>query len=917
MRNKFQCIEDRNARLGERVHLTSRYTRLLMIKKHRTQEEREHEITSSGKKHLQIMMNRSSNEYSPTAIGNLFDPDEEGKAPGIVVLQGPAGIGKTMTAQKIMLDWASGGLYNDTFNYVFYLSCREINTIRCKISLAGLISKLCQLKCPHNVINSICSRSSKNLFIVDGFDELAWSFTNETEVCEDPFQETTKEIILNSLFRKQVLEKSSLVITIRPFTLEKLREVVKFPRYVEVLGFTEHDREEYFHNFFDQKEWAEMALNIVRENETLYTMCAVPITCWIVCTVLKQKTEEELNEMNSRTLTSIYLLYLKSLLKYHSRTPNVSMNSCMKRLSALAKDGIWDQKILFEEEDIRRHGLTVSDIESVFLNENVFQRDIETYTCYSFIHLSVQEFFAALHYVLIDEAESRDPAGQREVSALLKKSETHPHVTLTVRFLFGLSNGIQRKEIERLFGCPMSDHVRSVLEGWLNEVARKKFNETLHCLCEAQDGGLVERVMSNFSHVDVLSYINLRAISYCLVNSLKDHSLAFKHCTIDSKAQKILSPALQKCVKLSFHCCHFGERAEEDYGFKNKTSLAEEYSFRWLCNSQSNTRDFSLKSCHLSPASWRNLLSAAISHRFLVVLNLSCTELQDSIVHHLCTALRHPDSTLRELELEKCGLTSASCEELASVLIKNHSLLKLRLGLNKLTDSGIQHLCEGLKHPDCTLQELSLLGCDLTSASCVDLGSALARPSLRRLDLRANKLNDPGMKSLCAGLIHPDCALRDLRLNHCSLTSLCCEDLGAMMTKNRSLTSMNLAFNDLKDLGVRHLCKALRHPDCILQELTLSSCGLTSSCCEDLKAVIILNRSLTQLHLRHNKLEDSGLRLIYAGIRHPDCTLQTLRLEDNAIDVDNYRRQIGLPSVSPSEGKPEPARTILRVCRLL
>ncbi|KAM8924651.1 NACHT, LRR and PYD domains-containing protein 3-like [Pelodytes ibericus] len=914
MKNKFQYIEDRNARLGETVNLTSRYTKLVMIKKHRNTEEREHEITSSGKRHLQIMANRCSGDYSPTRIENLFDPDEEGIIPRAVVLQGPAGIGKTMTAQKIMLDWASGKLYHGNFNYVFYMSCREINNINFKISLAGFISRVCQLTSPHSLMRSICSSSVRNLCIIDGFDELKWSPPNETEVCEDPFQETTKDVILNSLFRKQVLEKSSLIITVRPFTLEKLRQLLAFPRYVEVLGFSEHDREEYFYNFFHQKEEADMALNVIKENETLFTMCAVPITCWIVCTVIKQQIGNQLNVAKAHTLTSIYTLYFKSLLKYHGRNSPLSTNICIKRLSALARDGIFDQKILFEEDDIEKHGLSVSDIESVFLNENIFQRDIETHTCYSFIHLSVQEFFAALYYVLAEDTvlggNSQDPLDQGEVLSLLTQSESQPHLMLTVRFLFGLSHEKLRKEIEKHCGSNVSPDNKPFLVEWLSKVAPKSFNEAMHCVYETQDRGFVEGVMSNFTNVDIFPCMNIRAISYCLDHSIKDHKLSFKNCTIGLKEERLLVPALHKCVDLSFHCCEFAERESGNLEITNDLGLSEEESLTWLCNSQSKVHQLRLSRCDLSSACWRNLCSVVIRNQSLVKLQLSHNELQDSTLKLLCAALSHPHCTLQQLEMERCGLVSESGKDLTSVLIKNRSLLKLNLGMNKLQDSGIQHLCVGLSHSDCTLKKLSLMSCDLTSASGEYLSQSIIKGSLTMLDLHVNKLNDAGVKHLCAGLTHPDCALQDLRLQYCHLGSSCCEDLCTVLLKNRTLTKLNLAYNKLCDVGVKHLCEGLRHPDCTLQELKLQNCGLTSSCCEDLNSIIIANRSLSSLDLRQNQLQDSGLRYIYAAVRHADCTLQTLGLESKNINVDKYRHQSGLPPISQS--KPLNAKCVTR-----
>ncbi|CAI9593460.1 unnamed protein product, partial [Staurois parvus] len=107
-KERFQRIKEYNSRIGEAVNLQKRFTKLFMKQGHQNKEEKEQEIRSSGRRHLQSMEKRPSDQYSPITIQALFDPDEDGFTPKIVVLQGPAGIGKTMTSMKIMLDWASG-----------------------------------------------------------------------------------------------------------------------------------------------------------------------------------------------------------------------------------------------------------------------------------------------------------------------------------------------------------------------------------------------------------------------------------------------------------------------------------------------------------------------------------------------------------------------------------------------------------------------------------------------------------------------------------------------------------------------------------------------------------------------------------------------------------------------------------------
>ncbi|KAM4642101.1 LOW QUALITY PROTEIN: NACHT, LRR and PYD domains-containing protein 3-like [Discoglossus pictus] len=878
MKAKYKRFEDGNARLGESVNLERRYTRLLLINKQRTEEEREDEITSRGIRHLQLMDNRSSEEYSQTSITTLFDSDEDGNTPEIVVLQGPAGIGKTMAVQKIMLDWASGNLYQDKFNYVICVSCRELNTIHGKMTIAGFISKICQLTCFQNLMKSVLRESNKILFIIDGFDELKWQLYEDTEVCDDHFEETTVEILVNSILRKKLLSEASLLITTRPFTLERLKKCVKLARYVEVMGFTGKDRKEYFYNFFAKKEQADIALDATIVNEALFTMCAVPIICWIVCTVLKLQMEKRFVGAGSKTTTYLYLLYVKGLLRYHGRDSSQSLLSCVKKLSALAKDGIWIQNILFDEDDIKGNGLTVSEIECTFLNENIFHRDI-SYTFYSFIHLSVQEFFAALYYVLIEDKESRDSSQgdpiEKELMDLLEASEGCDHLKLTVHFLFGLCGQETKTELEKLFGCKMSKRVKSTLSEWL----RKRFSkqetisnniDEVNYLYETQDDVFVSSVMGflsclKFAEIGTTDR-DYKVISYCLMRSPRyDHTIQYSGCNFYRISSITLASLLIKCNRIH------------------------------------------LSKCDLTSACCEYLSYFIISNKSLIKLDLGNNHLKDSGVKHLCDGLRHPTCTLEELRLYMCNLTSACCEDLRSAIIMNKSLIKLDLGENKLKDLGIKVLCDGLKDPNCILQELGLSDCGLTPACCEDLRSVIiTNRSLINLDLCVNKLRDSGIKHLCDGLADPNCTLQEISLSECGLTSASSDDLSNVLLRNTSLTKLDLGWNQLQDSGLKCLSRGLVHPSCVLQELRLDCCGLTSASCDHLYSVIITNKSLIKLDARNN-LQEKEIKQLRDGMREKNCTLQALRLYNNWRDVSIYRESFGLEPVSCPGSSDEPA----------
>ncbi|KAM9321956.1 NACHT, LRR and PYD domains-containing protein 3-like [Gastrophryne carolinensis] len=545
MKEEYELYKEGDYRIGEEVSLKRHYTRLVIIEGHREEEEREHEITCSGRRHLEIMSERSSNNIT---IPRLFDPNEHGIVPKIVVLQGAAGIGKTMTSRKIMLDWASDGLYQDTFHFAFYMSCRELNTITGDISLTDLLSRICHLQCERSHLTSIFREDDKVLFLIDGFDELKSSL-NHTEQCRDPFQKTSVGILLKSLLGKTLLWRSSLILTTRPLSLESLGKVVKRPRYVAILGFTEDDRVEYFRRSFTSEEEAAVAIQTVKSNEILFTMCAAPIVCRLVCTTLKQQMRKGLDVSSCNTTTSIYLLYLEGLLLYHCRNPHQAL-SCIKKLCALANEGVWLQKIFFDEGDLRRHGLSISEIKSVFLAENLFLREAMSQNFYSFLHLSLQEVFASLYYVLVSifkRFKQRFSSNVRTLTQLLETDKRH--LDLTRQFFCGLMAEGQIQKLEKCLQCNISFRGKPAVEKWLKRGEELSSNKVM-CLYEAQDVEMVRRIMSqkeNIAMYKSTSVMEVRAFSYCLMNTKREHRIQMIGCVIGAESQRILSPALHKC----------------------------------------------------------------------------------------------------------------------------------------------------------------------------------------------------------------------------------------------------------------------------------------------------------------------------------------------------------------------------------
>nr|XP_006131722.1 NACHT, LRR and PYD domains-containing protein 3-like isoform X1 [Pelodiscus sinensis]XP_006131723.1 NACHT, LRR and PYD domains-containing protein 3-like isoform X1 [Pelodiscus sinensis]XP_006131725.1 NACHT, LRR and PYD domains-containing protein 3-like isoform X1 [Pelodiscus sinensis]XP_025044716.1 NACHT, LRR and PYD domains-containing protein 3-like isoform X1 [Pelodiscus sinensis] len=939
IKKKYKLIKDMNSRFGDKMLLNRRYTNLTIVDRPRQAKEREHEIMATGWRHAEVMTERAS---SAVTLATLYKPDEDGQTPQVVVLLGAAGIGKTMTARKIMYDWAAGELYKEKFDYVFYINCREVNFLNKQGSVADLMFKNWLHTNPP--INHILMNPEKFLFIIDGLDELRFSFDQpEDDLCFDPWEKKSMEIILSSLFRKTVLPESYLMITTRPAALEKLEQCLECSRYAEILGFSEAEREEYFHKFFEMETQARQALQFVKANEILFTMCFVPFMCWIICTVVKQQLEKGENlTQTSKTVTGVYVLYLSSLVKPLSNDLKQNLHGNLRGLCSLAADGIWNQKILFEEEEIKKFGLDQENSLPLFLNENIFQKETDCECLYSFIHLSFQEFFAALLYVL-EEDEAAIDSGTlgRNVKALLENyGNSKNYLMLTVRFLFGLLNEERMKDMQEKFRCKFSPAIKADLLEWVQAnqetdlktlpfahegIHQRHQLELFHCVYEMYEEDFAITALDHFTELKLnqnkFTQMDQMALSFCVKHCRSLESLCIYDCTFSLEDHEVGLPRLQKWLhqkhhedkpkhspiyllcqalkdpycklkKLELCDCRLTAACGEDLAsLVTKQTLVElnlagnslgDSGVKLLCEglkrANCKLQKLDLKACKLSAAGCGELSSVLSTSQWLSHLNLSGNQLGALGIQLLCEGLKQPNCKLQRLVLRFCNLSGECFGDLSTVLSTSQHLTELDLSYNfSLGDVGVQLLCEGLKHANCHLQRLELEWCSLSAAACGFLSSGLSQ-ALTELNLWGTKLRDAGMQLLCEGLAQPSCKVQQLLLGSCRLTAACCGDLASILRTSQFLTELELSDNKLGDSGVQLLCEGLKHPHCKLQKLGLGYCDLTAASCGDLSSILSTSQALMELVIKWNNLGDSGVQLLCDGLKYPTCRLQTLQL---------------------------------------
>ncbi|XP_063042840.1 NACHT, LRR and PYD domains-containing protein 1 homolog [Engraulis encrasicolus] len=545
--SKYKRVEEYNSLPGQDVLLTDRYTQLLIIEKHRQQEEREKEMRTSGAG----FFGARQREYKSITVDQLFKPDGRGDVPQTVILQGNSGHGKSFTAQKIMLDWASGSLYQDRFELVLHLACKELDLYKDEEQSSVLDLVNVEKKFTPLIQKKLKESPEKVLLLIDGFDELQVPEIRKSSVKDSPPPAYVEAIV--GALRGSILSECHLLVTTRPTALDKLNKLLKYlpcaVRCTEIMGFSEEGVRDYFKRFCKDEKFWEKALGSVKKNETLYTSCFIPVICWIVCNVFREHMVKHIEVTNAlETTTSIFVHFVYILLKHHCQGLKQPVPDLLRSLGQLAESGIQKQQVLFDKKSVEG---TVSDPTSVpFLCKFLLKETVGTKEMFSFMHLSFQEFFTALHY-------TQDEERVKELLNPIEQQQGRTHLLPVIQFLFGLANVkvVQDlKDLELTTNICLEKHLKEWVVKLIEKKDGRKMLFTLHCLYELHDEDFVREAMAVWDEVKFESIPLTRAdcwvLLYCLQCCPTIPSLTLSRCNITPDKLRMLQPALNKCQEL-------------------------------------------------------------------------------------------------------------------------------------------------------------------------------------------------------------------------------------------------------------------------------------------------------------------------------------------------------------------------------
>uniref|UniRef100_A0A669B2Y7 NACHT domain-containing protein n=1 Tax=Oreochromis niloticus TaxID=8128 RepID=A0A669B2Y7_ORENI len=558
LRKKFQCVFEGIAKAGNPTLLNQIYTELYITEGGTAEVNDEHEV-----RQIETASRKPDRPETTIRQEDIFKASPGRDEPIRTVLtKGVAGIGKTVLTQKYTLDWAEDKA-NQDIQLIFPFTFRELNVLKEeKFSLVKLV---------HHFFTKtkeagICSfEDFQVVFIFDGLDEcrLPLDF-HKTTILTDPRKSTSVDVLLINLIRGNLLPSARLWITTRPAAANQIP-----PQCVgmvtEVRGFTDPQKEEYFRKRFRDEEQVSRIISHIKTSRSLHIMCHIPVFCWITATVLEDVLETREGGQLPKTLTEMYIHFLVvqakvKKVKYDGGAvtdPHWSPESrkMMESLGKLAFDQLQKGNLIFYESDLTECGI---DIRAASVYSGVFtqifkeERGLYQDKVFCFIHLSVQEFLAALHVHLtfinsglnlLEQQQQTTSMWSKLISkpklqslhqSAVNKALQSPngHLDLFLRFLLGLSLQTNQTVLRGLLTQTGSssqtnqETAQCIKKKLSQNLSAEKSINLFHCLNELNDRSLVEEIQQSLRSgslsTDKLSPAQWSALVFILLSSAKD-----------------------------------------------------------------------------------------------------------------------------------------------------------------------------------------------------------------------------------------------------------------------------------------------------------------------------------------------------------------------------------------------------------
>ncbi|XP_014906592.1 protein NLRC3-like isoform X2 [Poecilia latipinna] len=695
LKKKSQCVFEGIAKAGSPALLNQIYTELYITEGGTGEVNQEHEV-----RQIETANRKPFRPETTIRQEDIFKVQHERDQPiRTVMTMGVAGIGKTLLTQKFTLDWAENKT-NQNIQFIFPFTFRELNLLKeKKFSLVELI---------HHFFTETKGISNfeqfQVLFIFDGLDEsrLPLDFHNK-EILTDATESSSVDVLLTNLIRGKLLPSALLWITTRPAAANQIpAECVGM--VTEVRGFTDPQKEEYFRKRFRDEQQASRIINNMKKSRSLHIMCHIPVFCWITATVLEDVLWTREGGELPRTLTEMYIHFLVVQTKVKKvkndggaeTNPHWSPESrkMIKSLGKLAFNQLQKGNLIFYGSDLTECGI---DIRAASVYSGVFtqifreERGLYQDKVFCFVHLSVQEFLAALHVHLtftehcenlMDRntlVEGKEPDLNVLYQSAVEKALDSPngHLDLFLRFLLGLSLQTNQSLLKGLLkwttnNSQRNQHTDQCIKKYTEKsLCFEKMLCLFHCLNETKYSSVVEEIQRYLTSGHLRTHDLSPAewsdlVSIILSSESNLDVFELKNYGDSENVLLMLLPVVKVSITALLGGCELSRRTCEA-----------------LCS----------------------ILSTPICS--IMELDLSNNNLEDSGLDLLLPGVKNLDCKLEILRVNRCNLSDKSCERLSSLFCSQPcSLRELDLSSNSLQDAGVKQLCAGLQSSHCKLETL-------------------------------------------------------------------------------------------------------------------------------------------------------------------------------------------------------------------
>ncbi|XP_047659839.1 protein NLRC3-like isoform X2 [Tachysurus fulvidraco] len=640
---KFQCLNGVIINLGTQTLLNEIYTELYITEGDSGEVNNEHEV-----RQIEAASRRTTTEETPIKCNDIFKPlSEQDKPIRTVLTKGVAGIGKTVSVQKFIVDWAEGKVNQDV-HLIFPLPFRELNLMKDqKLSLMELLHVFFK-----ETKETEMSSLEKVLFIFDGLDECRFplDFQNTVRVC-DVTESASVPVLLINLIKGNLLPSALIWITSRPAAADQIPSEC-LDRVTEVRGFNDPQKEEYFRKRISDQSLTNNIITHLKSLRSLYIMCHIPVFCWITVTVLERMLGEAESGEIPKTLTQMYTHFLiiqTNIIREKYSKKQESDEEMLLKLGQLAFQQLKKGNLIFYDEDLRECGIDVREA-AVYSGvcTQIFREEFGLHhsKVYCFVHLSIQEHLAALYVHLTFMKEKRNVLKQNQVSERWMKENTISnvhrvavfqalksktgHLDLFLRFLLGLSLKSNQKLLHVLVkkAGSSSQSIKETVQYIKKKISKnlptEKSINLFHCLNELGDNSLVEKIQHYLKSgkQSKLSSSQLSALVFVLLTSAQelDEFDLSKYFSTDKITEDVvlkMMPVIEASSKAIISC--------DSLGVKSWSSLV----------SALRSETSKLRELHLT----------------VKTLNLSRNKLGDSEVKILSAVLENPHCKVETLNL--------------------------------------------------------------------------------------------------------------------------------------------------------------------------------------------------------------------------------------------------------------------------